>query len=179
MAQHQKETPEKYCKHCGMKLERKRMNGRLEDKGVFLRRKYCSRTCGNSREHPINITTYYLRARKHIKKYCEACGSTTRLQVHHIDQHPENNQASNIQTLCKSCHDFWHTTAKRLGKPIAGKMPTLLQIHGTETGNKEPQGLLNFAKTGWSGLEGLAMPKSRSVPQLHGKHCTNESGEVT
>jgi hypothetical protein len=28
---------------------------------------------------------------------------------------------------------------------------------------------------GWSGLEGLAMPKSRSVPQLHGTFCTRES----
>jgi hypothetical protein len=30
---------------------------------------------------------------------------------------------------------------------------------------------------GWSGLEDLAMPKSRSVPQPHGEFCTNESME--
>ena len=30
---------------------------------------------------------------------------------------------------------------------------------------------------GWSGLEGLAMPKSRSVPQPHGEFCTSESIE--
>ena len=30
---------------------------------------------------------------------------------------------------------------------------------------------------GWSGLEGLAMPKSRSVLQLHGTFCMNESME--
>jgi len=34
--------------------------------------------------------------------------------------------------------------------------------------------LLGFP-SGWSGLEGLAMPKSRSAPQPHGKFCTSES----
>jgi len=30
---------------------------------------------------------------------------------------------------------------------------------------------------GWSGLEDLVMPKSRSAPQPHGEFCTNESME--
>ena len=32
---------------------------------------------------------------------------------------------------------------------------------------------------GWTDLKVLATPKSRSAPPSHGKHCTNESGEVT
>ena len=44
---YQKPTPEKYCSSCGKKLERKRFNGRLEDYGVFLRRKYCGRECAS------------------------------------------------------------------------------------------------------------------------------------
>ena len=35
----------KYCEYCGKKLERKRYNGRLEDFGVFNRRKYCNKDC--------------------------------------------------------------------------------------------------------------------------------------
>lgn len=65
------------------------------------------------------------RARKHRKSACEACGYTKRLTVHHCDQDQTNNDPSNLQTLCSHCHDFWHATAKRLGKTVAGKMPCL------------------------------------------------------
>ena len=40
-----KSTPEKYCKYCGKRLERKRYGKRLEDMGVFKKRKYCDRDC--------------------------------------------------------------------------------------------------------------------------------------
>ncbi|MCC6475149.1 MAG: HNH endonuclease [Burkholderiales bacterium] len=60
-----------------------------------------------------------------MKKKCEACGYARALQAHHIDQDNSNNEPENIQTLCKHCHDFWHTTAKRIGKMVAGRMPRL------------------------------------------------------
>ena len=65
------------------------------------------------------------RARKHLKPKCEACGHPYRLQAHHINQDIRDNRPENIQTLCKHCHDFWHTTAKRRGKTVAGRMPCL------------------------------------------------------
>jgi len=69
---------------------------------------------------------YLWRARKHLKTSCEACGIKKRLQSHHIDQNVENNEKENIQTLCKSCHDFWHTLGNRIGKYPVGRMPCLI-----------------------------------------------------
>lgn len=43
-----------------------------------------------------------------IKNACEKCGSTKHLCVHHIDRDRQNNIDSNLQTLCKSCHQREH-----------------------------------------------------------------------
>jgi 5-methylcytosine-specific restriction endonuclease McrA len=126
-----KADPEKYCAHCSAMMQRKEFNGRLEDYRVFLRRKYCSLRCANSRKHPKNWTTYHWRAQKHKKKACESCGYTKSLHAHHIDQNVQNNAAENIQTLCKHCHDFWHTAQKRMGLPVAGRMPRIFAILGS------------------------------------------------
>lgn len=120
-----KADPEKSCETCGMQMERKTINGRLEDAGVFQRRKYCSLTCANTRKHPKHWGTHHWRARKLIGKACEACQAVTSLQAHHINQNPENNDPTNVQTLCMQCHGFWHATAKRRGWAIAGRMPIL------------------------------------------------------
>lgn len=40
---------ERFCPCCGLKLTRKRFNGRLEDRTAFARRVYCSRICANTR----------------------------------------------------------------------------------------------------------------------------------
>jgi 5-methylcytosine-specific restriction endonuclease McrA len=125
MGQPKKKDPVKYCERCGVKLERARINGRLEDRNVFLRRKYCSLTCANSKPDSTSKQTYLWRARKLRKDHCEACGTKKSLQAHHIDQNQKNNAPENIETLCKHCHDFWHATQKRLGLPIAGRMPPL------------------------------------------------------
>lgn len=116
--------PKKCCERCGLKLERKLSGTRLEDRGVFLRRRFCSLTCANSKDS-VKKGTHHWRARKLRKVACEACGHPRSLEAHHIDQDATNNQPENVQTLCKCCHDFWHATAKRRGKATAGKMPPL------------------------------------------------------
>jgi 5-methylcytosine-specific restriction endonuclease McrA len=35
---------------------------------------------------------------------CVSCGSTERLEIHHIDRNRNNNDAENLQILCHSCH---------------------------------------------------------------------------
>lgn len=45
---------------------------------------------------------------------CEVCGSAEKLQLHHKDKNKENNQLSNIQLLCASCHGKAHGRPKRL-----------------------------------------------------------------
>lgn len=123
MERRQEET--KSCACCGSAMLRKRFNGRLEDLSGFKRRRFCSRSCANTRKD-LTKHGYSWRARKHLKEKCEACGYKRALQAHHVDQNIANNEPQNIQTLCKHCHDFWHTTAKRTGRTVAGRMPSLV-----------------------------------------------------
>jgi len=114
----------KYCGTCKVVLYRKRYNGRLEDRSVFLRRRYCSLSCANTREN-LSKHGKLSRARKWLKGGCEACGEKRKIVIHHIDQNLDNNDPKNLQTLCKYCHDFWHSMARRRCKTVAGKMPCL------------------------------------------------------
>lgn len=120
------EIPLKPCESCGTIIERPRFsNGELEPPSLYTRRKYCSLSCAGLRKN-ITKNSYHKRARKLRGKECEACGTTKQLQAHHLDQDWMNNTKENIQTLCKTCHDFWHTTARRLGRKIAGRMPRIV-----------------------------------------------------
>lgn len=51
-----------------------------------------------------------VKARKHKKGSCEHCGFTPEnkglLDVDHIDGDRSNNDPSNLQTLCKPCHQI-------------------------------------------------------------------------
>lgn len=118
--------PEKFCKRCNVVMERRRFNGRLEDLGVFKRRNYCSLRCANMRDRPKHWETYHWRARQHRQASCEACGSTDRLHVHHVDRKPENNDPSNLQTLCIFCHNFLHATVDRLGWTHPVRLPKIV-----------------------------------------------------
>ncbi len=115
----------KSCAVCGQTLYRRRYGGRLEDLTVFNKRKFCSLSCANTRM-VLTKHGYSWRARKYLKVSCEACGSTRYRQAHHVDQNKANNSPANIQTLCKFCHDFWHSTARRIGLEVAGRMPCLV-----------------------------------------------------
>jgi hypothetical protein len=112
----------KSCQRCEIAMGRRRYNGRLEDLGVFKRRKYCSLKCANSKVRPEHWETYHWRARKHRLLYCEACGFTEKLHAHHVDGQPKNNSKSNIQTLCVFCHNFLHATANRHGWTQPGRL---------------------------------------------------------
>ena len=115
----------KCCAICGVIMFRKRFSERLEDLSAFRKRRFCSLSCANTRT-VLTKHGYSWRARKHLNASCEACGTERSLEAHHIDQDKTNNDPSNIQTLCSPCHDFWHATAKRVGRPVAGKMPRLV-----------------------------------------------------
>jgi hypothetical protein len=134
--------PEKFCEFCAKELLRKTYANRLEDRNTFLRRRFCSLACSESKKGKLTKHGYSWRARKFLKKNCEACGYDKSLHAHHVDQNPENNVEQNIQTLCKHCHNFWHTTQKRLGLSIAGKMCQLYSlgqmVGTTESAEQEP-----------------------------------------
>jgi hypothetical protein len=146
----------KRCARCGIEFSRTRYNGVLESNFAFRRRKFCSRSCANTRTYRLTTHGYSWRARKHLKQACEACGMQMRLIAHHVDQDIANNVPENIQTLCKWCHDFWHTSAKRLGRTIAGRLPCLVLDGKADT--QESQ--VGFP-AGWTASEPSANLSSR------------------
>lgn len=122
MGRPRKSEPKKSCATCGKEMERKSFNGRLEDLSVFKRRKYCSLSCANTRQE-VGYHGNSWRARQHLKDSCERCGKTKKLHAHHADGNRSNNTSQNIQTLCGSCHNWWHHEANRRGLSVAGKCP--------------------------------------------------------
>ena len=100
-------TPDKNCETCGTPMQRKRYGKRLEDRGVFMRRRHCSQKCANTRKEVVKDTLHW-RARQHKKEACTECGTRESLHVHHIDRNPANNDPSNLETLCASCHLLLH-----------------------------------------------------------------------
>lgn len=110
-----KETPLKYCRYCGKKLERKRLqNGDLEYLIHFNRRKYCDRECMKRGSLKIGNTLQDWTSSHHTARKinelilkvdkCEICGNEKNLDVHHKDFNEKNNNINNLQVLCRSCH---------------------------------------------------------------------------
>lgn len=108
MPQQQIPTEPKPCRVCGRMMTRKRFpGGVLEEVGQFNRRRHCSLKCGNTRDI-VGCSQYGKRARKYKGIQCEQCGLRKSLHIHHIDGNYRNNDPSNLQTLCGSCHLLLH-----------------------------------------------------------------------
>ena len=129
----QKSTQMRQCETCGETLLRRRdQNGRLEGYRDFMRRRFCSLSCANSRSKGGDSRNAFLyHARKHLKTYCECCGQNTDLHAHHIDTNWRNNTPENIQTLCVFCHQFWHAMHIRHGATPTKPMPNLASLLST------------------------------------------------
>jgi hypothetical protein len=124
MGRPQLRDPIKCCIRCGNQMTRKRFNGRLEDRHVFLRRRFCDQTCMAAayvKDMPSKSALHY-RVRKYRGRCCESCGATTKLHAHHIDGNRRNDSPANIQTLCASCHITHHHRARRAGLTVPGRM---------------------------------------------------------
>lgn len=70
---------------------------------------------GNSsvnKNRKLTINSY----RKAKKSYCELCNSNNNLCVHHIDGNRNNNELSNLLTVCKKCHQAHHVTRDEFGR---------------------------------------------------------------
>ncbi len=107
-----KTDPVRHCPVCGTQLERKRYGKNLEDRTRFLSRKTCGQSCGNTKVE-VTKDALHWRARKHRASECNECASPNDLHVHHIDRNPANNDPSNLQTLCASCHLTRHWAEDR------------------------------------------------------------------
>ena len=133
MPAHKKETPERYCEFCGKKLERKHLpNGDLEYLIHFGRRKFCDQMCMAKSFTGRELTpteeaawsTAHARARKICPKGpCVKCGKQKARDVHHKDENWRNNDPSNLERICRSCHGKEHrerSTCTICGKPQKG-----------------------------------------------------------
>lgn len=105
----------KRCEECQKPLIRKRFpSGRLEDRAVYARRKFCDQTCMarnmEGRTKVPNPRNSRRQSAKAVKPRCQICGRrTTRLYVHHLDQDPMHNEETNFLTCCGSCHRRLHS----------------------------------------------------------------------
>jgi hypothetical protein len=111
------------CSACAALLERKRINGRLEDRTVFLKRKYCGRAC--MALGYVSDMSQPNSKRRRVTRFrgttCEVCGATENLHAHHIDGNLDNDSSENIQTLCGSCHITHHHRVRRAGLTVPGR----------------------------------------------------------
>lgn len=115
-------TPEKYCDYCGRKMERKKFKSKYEDKTAFMRRKYCNRECMrrawiNVGENTSTESNSRTTARRIYELFgnatrCEKCGKEGRLDIHHKDENPNNNNLENLMCVCRSCHMKIHRPRK-------------------------------------------------------------------
>lgn len=114
----------KSCLNCCEPLYRKRFGNRLEDLGIFLKRKYCSMYCFQQLrlKNSTSISTSRRHARMQLKLRCEKCGTKKGLDIHHKDRNPLNNAPRNLQTLCASCHTklHWQEGKKGQSKKFSG-----------------------------------------------------------
>lgn len=128
-----KSTETRHCETCSSILERRRNDaGRLEGFRDFMRRRFCSLSCANSRSKGgTSRKASHYHARKQRAECCDACGTSKRLQAHHIDENWTNNDPTNLQTLCVFCHAFWHAMHRRLGMKPTQRMPRLASLSPT------------------------------------------------
>lgn len=107
----------KNCDHCGSAMTRTRWpSGAIEPKARFDKKKYCSRKCMGLGKKG-NPSTYCKSASHKLanelkpKGLCEECRTEGGLsEVHHVDGDWRNNALSNLQRLCRPCHDAKHTS---------------------------------------------------------------------
>lgn len=133
-----KSTEPRQCETCSKLLERRRhQSGRLEGFRDFMRRRFCSLSCANSRSKGgTSRKAFHYHARKSREEFCESCGTNQELQVHHVNEDWTDNSPMNLQTLCIFCHTFWHAMHKRLGVSTTKRMPRLVSPLGLVIGEE-------------------------------------------
>ena len=109
-----KPDPEKYCTRCGVRLQRKRYNGTLEDMTRFRARIYCCLRCANSRGIKSRCSSTQHKISQAMRgSRCESCGKVPQrqrdLHAHHINKDWTDHRPENIKTLCVGCHLKLHT----------------------------------------------------------------------
>jgi hypothetical protein len=66
------------------------------------------------------IGDYSKRGFEHYGRICNRCQSTKFVLVHHKDEDRTNNDLTNLEVLCKRCHQKHHETRDLQGKYTKG-----------------------------------------------------------
>lgn len=69
------------------------------------------------RRNRPHAATYRSVARRHHRYQCVGCGSTNRLEVHHRDKNPWNNDPRNLEWRCHYCHLEVHGRKAKQPRP--------------------------------------------------------------
>lgn len=133
------ETRRRVCKRCNTVIDSSKYKNAI----------YCSITCRNAENayrhavktgrikkpgvgsggaqlgtdnhmYKTGIGTYSEKAFEFYGRMCNRCSSTEYLVVHHNDEDRTNNDISNLEVLCKSCHQKYHETRDELGRYTKG-----------------------------------------------------------
>jgi hypothetical protein len=114
-----------------------------------------------------NTKAYVLTRDGHICQHCRGKSNDSRLHCHHIQYRSENgsDDAANLITLCKTCHDGVHAGYKKLN--LEGKRKTALN-HATQMNSIRQQLLrqLDCEET-----FGFITKEHRQLMNLPKEHC--------
>lgn len=181
MGRPQKPTPLKFCRFCGAQMERKRQpHGGIETLSSFNRKVFCSLPCFGAAQAkvPSTLEEAYTRARQLCRRVsCNRCGSLERLQVHHQDRNPFNNQANNLEVLCVPCHVKEHLKPTRMSTCAICGVSFLARSHRNRPKIcsalcAKEYGRINARKRWYPELQNsaaTAMPSTRKPPKSSSK----------
>jgi len=107
------------CDYCGKKIYRTPKDFKRSKSKKFFCSVGChcsweneNRRCGENAPNWISGQTVYRRLLKRYGKAekCSRCGNSDKrvLVVHHRDSNRKNNQAENLEWLCRNCHCIVH-----------------------------------------------------------------------
>lgn len=108
------------CAYCGKEAEKPKSKLNNSKSGLF----FCSRSCKDAAQHiEVGLTaihpphygtgqhTYRQIAKRNLAWECNRCGYNEVqgvLRVHHKDRNRANNDVTNLEVLCPTCHDVEH-----------------------------------------------------------------------
>jgi ribonucleoside-diphosphate reductase alpha chain len=109
---------------------------------VSRKAKQCRDCCDKAQIKPTALETT-ARSRKScraaLRESCEMCGTSSgRLEVHHIDKNPLNNEPANLLCLCIRCHNDVHKVERKFGDPYSHKYLTFDTIASIEFVGEKP-----------------------------------------
>lgn len=93
---------------------------KIRKDGSFSYKAHCSHCLDVKREYSRDRFKGSKSYRKNVKSSCERCGfipeHICQLDVDHIDNNHNNDEESNLQTLCANCHRLKTQNHKEIGK---------------------------------------------------------------